>query len=83
MLAKVGTLRRVDDEECADTRDTYDERDENLQECSEDHTFLSLREVFRSQTFLYDILVEAPVAEVGEPQRTEDKDYARAVEIRV
>ena len=83
MLAKVGTLWRVDDEECTHTWNTYDEWDENLQECSENHTFLSLREVFRSQTFLYDILVEAPVAKVGEPQRAEDKDYARAVEIRV
>ena len=51
----------------ADTGQHHDKRNENLQEAGEDESFLGLVDVLGGQSFLDDILVEAPVAEVGEP----------------
>ena len=57
----------IDDEESTNTGDTDDKWNQNLQECSEYHTLLGLSKRLGRQTFLDDILVEAPVAHIGKP----------------
>ena len=71
------------DVECAYTRKNHDERDENLEETREDETLLRFLDVLCCETLLDDVLVESPVSEVGEPERTYDGHETRYVRERL
>ena len=54
----------------------YEERDEEFEEGCEKHSFLSLMDVFGSESFLYDVLVTSPIANVGEQNASEYSCYS-------
>ena len=64
---------------CADARETYDERDQNLEEAGKYETLLCLVDALGCKTFLDDVLVEAPVTEVGEPYAADHSRNTRHV----
>ena len=52
---------------CADTGDADDEGDQYLEEACEHESLLGFVYALGGKTLLYNVLVEAPVAEVGDP----------------
>ena len=73
----------VPDQICAYTGDADDERDQNLEESCKYKTLLSLVNVLGSKTLLDDVLVEAPVTQVGKPHGTYNQDDTRKCEVGI
>ena len=56
----------------ADAGEHHDERDQDLEESGEHESLLGIVDALCGESFLDDVLVESPVAQVGQPYAADD-----------